>query len=110
MVTVGSSKKQRRMTHHKLDKFFGSQIQVGTVFARMLMNFDSGLIRLNDQGRSLKNDVINKIASGEIEIPADGILLVRDGLLIQGRPSTLRIHVFHMVAMAAVESLLDEVE
>ena len=110
MVTVGSRKKQRRMTHHKLDKFFGSQIQVGTVFARMLMNFDSGLIRLNDQGRSLKNDVINKIASGEIEIPADRILLVRDGLLIQGRPSTLRIHVFHMVAMAAVESLLDEVE
>ena len=97
------------MTHHKLDKFFGSQIQVGTVFARMLMNFDSGLIRLNDQ-ETLKNDVINKIASGEIEIPADGILLVRDGLLIQGRPSTLRIHVFHLVAMAAVESLLDEVE
>ena len=28
MVTVGSRKKQRRMTHHKLDKFFGSQIQL----------------------------------------------------------------------------------
>ena len=108
---AGKNRNEGVMKHHQINTFFGAQIQVDTILGRWLDNPSKELVMLNNSnGRSLRNSAIEDIINGNLIIPADGILLVRDGLLIQGRPSTLRIHVFHMVAMAAVESLLDEVE
>ena len=89
-----------------LDQFFGSTIQVGTFFGRLLDNKD--IIQLADYDSKGLRGYIDEIADGKISIPRNKILHLESALLVSGEQCGLRIHIFHLVAMAAMQEFMDE--
>ena len=105
MEKGGGRGRERRMKRCNIDNFFGSRIGLSSHFF-MLAKTD-GRVRLNDEkGQSLERFIKQYSGNGDIEKE----LYLHDALLVDGLPTTLRIHPFHLAAMAAVETALNNFE
>ena len=105
MPRGGGSERERRMRRCNIDNFFGSRIGLSNFF--FMLAKTEGKIKLNDEnGESLERFIIQYSGNG----PLDPELHLPDALLVDGEPTTLRIHPFHLAAMAAVETALNNFE
>jgi len=84
-----------------LDRFFGGIIKLGAVFSRQALNKEHG-VRANLAVPCPFMSAIKSIVSGELNVSDDQIVTVKDAILVAGQPGTLKVHVLHLVGMAAL--------
>ena len=107
IMAKGSNKKQGELKEKGLLYFFGCRLPLGLIFSNIAHQSD-GVTLNQKEGRNLEQWV-QKIADGELVVPENKLVMIPDALLIKGQSkSSLTIHVFHLVAMAAMEKLLLE--
>ena len=107
IMAKGSNKKQGELKEKGLLYFFGCRLPLGLIFSNIAHQSD-GVTLNQKEGRNLEQWV-QKIADGELIVPGNKLVMIPDALLIKGQSkSSLTIHVFHLVAMAAMEKLLLE--
>jgi len=107
IMAKGSNKKQSELKEKGLLYFFGCRLPLGLIFSNIAHQSD-GVTLNQKEGRNLEQWV-QKIADGELAVPENKLVMIPDALLIKGQSkSSLTIHVFHLVAMAAMEKLLLE--
>lgn len=107
IMAKGSNKKQGELKEKGLLYFFGCRLPLGLIFSNIAHQSD-GVTLNQKEGRNLEQWV-QKIADGELIVPENKLVMIPDALLIKGQSkSSLTIHVFHLVAMAAMEKLLLE--
>jgi hypothetical protein len=105
MPKGGGHERERRMRRCDIDNFFGSRIGLSNFF--FMLAKTEGIIKLNDEnGESLERFIHQYSGNGAL----DQELHLPDALLVDGEPTTLRIHPFHLAAMAAVETALNNFE
>ena len=105
MPKGGGHERERRMRRCDIDNFFGSRIGLSSQF--FMLAKTEGRIKLNDEnGESLERFIDQYSGNGPLDIE----LHLPDALLVDGEPTTLRIHPFHLAAMAAVETALNDFE
>lgn len=87
-----------------LDRFFGGIIKLGAVFSRQALNKEHG-VRANLVVPCPFLAAIRSIASGELIVSENKLLTVKDALLIAGQPGNLKVHLLHLVGMAALAKI-----
>ena len=106
VMSKGSKNQQDKLQKKGLFNFIGCRLPLGMIFSN-IANQSEGITLNQKDGRTLEQHV-QKIATGDLEV-RNNIVMIEDGLLIKGQScSSLTIHVFHLVTMAAMEKLLLE--
>ena len=87
-----------------LDRFFGGIIKLGAVFSRQARYKEHG-VRAKLAAPCPFEAAIRSIASGELNVSENKLVIVKDALLIAGQSGNLKVHVLHLAGMAALAEI-----
>ena len=96
------------LEEYGLKWFFGGVVKLGAVFSRQAQYKADGVIANLRSPTCPFKQTIDEIASGHIIVPENKIVMVKDAILVAGQPGTLKVHVLHLVGMAALAEILRE--